>query len=376
MNDEKLHQTGTKLLIFTEAKDTLKYLEEKLKKWGYSVTVIHGGMDLDARIKSEEEFNNTPVQIMISTEAGGEGINLQKRCWIMVNYDIPWNPNRLEQRMGRIHRYGQQHEVHIYNLVAVDTREGRILERIFDKLSQIQDHLGSDRVFDVIGEVLVGRSLKDLIVDAIANRRTMEEILADFERIPDEEAIKKVRGTSLEALATRHIDLTRILGEQRRAIENRLVPEYVEEFFKRAAEMLKIKMEERGDGLWRIVSVPFEIRNQPYEFKIKFGEVQREYAKISFDKEKAFKAQAEFVAMGHPLLEAVVNSILTLYAQNAADGAAFIDPEGKKECIVWFLEAEIRDGNNEIAGKRLFAVYQDKINTLSFINLTPRFCGT
>jgi superfamily II DNA or RNA helicase len=368
MDDEKLHQTGTKLLIFTEAKDTLKYLKEKLRKWGYSVTVIHGGMDLDARIQAEEEFNNTSVQIMVSTEAGGEGINLQKRCWIMVNYDIPWNPNRLEQRMGRIHRYGQQHEVHIYNLVAIDTVEGRILERIFEKLSQIQDHLGSDRVFDVINEVLVGKSLKDLILDAIAQRRTMEEILADFERIPDEEAIRKVRETSLEALATRHIDLTRILGEQRRAIENRLVPEYVEEFFKRAAEMLKIRMEERGDGLWRIVSVPFEIRNQPYEFKIKFGEVQREYAKISFDKERAFKAQAEFVAMGHPLLEAVVNSILTLYAQSAADGAAFVDPEGKKEGIIWFFEAEIRDGNNEIAGKRLFTVYQDRSNTLSFIN--------
>jgi len=368
MDAEKLHQTGTKLLLFTEAKDTLEYLVEKLRKWGYSVTLIHGGMSLDARIKSESDFNNTPVQIMASTEAGGEGINLQKRCWIMVNYDIPWNPNRLEQRMGRIHRYGQQHEVHIYNLVAVDTREGRILEKLFDKLSTIRDHLGSDRVFDVIGEVLVGRSLKDLIMDAIANRRTMEDILKDFERVPDEEAINKVRETSLEALATKHIDLTRILGEQRKAMENRLVPEYVEEFFKRAVEMLNIKMEKREDDLWRIASVPFKMRNQPYEFKIKFGEVQREYAKMSFDKEKAFKAQAEFIAMGHPLLEAVINTILTLYAKSAADGATFIDPEGKRDGILWFLEAEIKDGKNDIAGKRLFAVYQDRNNTLSFVN--------
>ena len=368
MDAEKLRQTGTKLLIFTEARDTLEYLVEKLRKWGYSVTLIHGGMSLDARIKSESDFNNTPVQIMASTEAGGEGINLQKRCWIMVNYDIPWNPNRLEQRMGRIHRYGQQHEVHIYNLVAVDTLEGRILEKLFDKLSTIRDHLGSDRVFDVIGEVLVGRSLKDLIMDAIANRRTMEDILKDFERVPDEEAINKVREASLEALATKHIDLTRILGEQRKAMENRLVPEYVEEFFKRAAEMLNIKMEKREDDLWRIASVPFKMRNQPYEFKIKFGEVQREYAKISFDKEKAFKAQAEFIAMGHPLLEAVINAILTLYAKSAADGATFIDPEGKRDGILWFLEAEIKDGKNDIAGKRLFAVYQDRNNTLSFVN--------
>ena len=202
---------------------------------------IHGGMNLDLRMKAEADFKNQ-AQVMVSTEAGGEGINLQF-CWLMVNYDIPWNPNRLEQRMGRVHRYGQQHEVHIYNLVAVETREGQILNKLFEKLYQIREHLGSDRVFDVIGEVLVGKSLKDLIVDAIANRRTMEDILKDFERVPDEEAIKRVRETTLEALATKHINLNRILGEQRIAKENRLVPEYVEEFFKKASEKLNIKMD-------------------------------------------------------------------------------------------------------------------------------------
>lgn len=366
MDTEKVQQTGVKLLVFTESKDTLDYLVEKFKKWGYSVTFIHGLMNLDERIRAEADFRNK-AQIMVSTEAGGEGINLQF-CWLMVNYDIPWNPNRLEQRMGRVHRYGQQHEVHIYNLVAVDTREGRILERLFDKLSQIRDHLGSDRVFDVIGDVIVGKNLRDLIMDAITNRRTMEDILKDFERIPDEEAIKRVKEASFEALATRHINLTRILGEQRKAKENRLVPEYVEEFFKRAAEQLNIKMEKRQDGLWRIVSVPYEIRNQSYGFRIKFGEVQREYAKISFDKEKAFKSQAEFVAMGHPLLEAVVETILKNYAESAMEGATFVDPEGKKDGIIWFLEAEIKDGKNTTAGKRLFAVYQDKNNSLSFLN--------
>jgi len=357
MESEKLQETETKLLIFTESKDTLEYLVEKLRSWGYSVAYIHGGMNLDARIKAEADFKNQ-AQIMVSTEAGGEGINLQF-CWLMVNYDIPWNPNRLEQRMGRVHRYGQRHEVHIYNLVAIDTREGRILSRLFDKLSNIRSHLGSDRVFDVIGEVLVGKSLKDLIIEAIANRRTIDDILQDFEKVPDEEAIRKVREASLEAIAVRHIDLTRILGEQRRAMENRLVPEYVEEFFKRAAKALNIKMEKRKDGLWRIASVPLDVRNQPHEFKTKFGEVEIEYTKVSFDKYTAANAQAEFVAMGHPLLEAVVNTILSRYDQSAADGATFIDPEGKKDGVIWFLEAEIKDGKNEVAGKRLFAIYQD-----------------
>ncbi|MEM3431623.1 MAG: helicase-related protein, partial [Candidatus Micrarchaeia archaeon] len=366
MEAEKLHSTNTKLLIFTEFKDTLEYLVEKLKNWGYSVTFIHGEMNLEARIKAEADFRNQ-MQIMVSTEAGGEGINLQF-CWLMVNYDIPWNPNRLEQRIGRIHRYRQQHEVHIYNLVTRDTKEGQILNRLFEKLSQIQDHLGSDRVFDVIGEVLVGKSLKDLIVEAIANLRTMDDILKDFERIPDEEAIRKVQEASLEALATKHIDLTRILGEQQKARENRLVPEYVEEFFKRAAQKLNIKMEKRDDGLWRITSVPPEIREQSYEFRIKFGEVQREYAKISFEKEKAFRTQSEFIAMGHPLLEAVVNTILTQYASSAMEGGTFTDPEGKMDGIIWFLETEIRNGTDEVVSKRLFAVYQDRNNNLSFIN--------
>ena len=366
MDDEKLQESKTKLLIFTESKDTLEYLVEKLNLWGYSVVYIHGGMNLDERIRAETDFRNR-AQIMVSTEAGGEGINLQF-CWLMVNYDIPWNPTRLEQRMGRIHRYGQRHEVHIYNMVAADTREGRILEKLFEKLYQIRRHLGSDRVFDVIGEVLVGKNLKDLIVDAISNRRTMEDILKDFERIPDEESIRKLREISLEALATRHIDLQRILGEQRKAKENRLVPEYVEEFFKRAALLLNIEMEKRSDGLWRIISVPFEIVNQPYDFKTKFGQVQRTYARITFDKEKAFNTQSEFVAMGHPLLEAVVNTILTRYAQSAHDGATFIDPEGKKDGIIWFLDAEIKDGKNEVAGKKLFAIYQNKKNSFSFVN--------
>ena len=366
IEDEKLHERKIKLLIFTEFKDTLEYLVEKLRKWGYSTTFIHGGMSLDKRIEAENEFRNR-AQIMVSTEAGGEGINLQF-CWLMVNYDIPWNPNRLEQRMGRIHRYGQQSEVHIYNLVAVETKEGRILERLFEKLSRIREQLGSDRVFDVIGEVLIGKSLKDLIIDAIANRRTMEDILNEFERIHDEEAIEKVREASLIGLATRHIDLTRILGEQRKAKEDRLVPEYVEEFFKKAASRFGIKMKKIEDGVWKISSVPSQIHNQSYEFKTKFGEVQKEYAKISFDKEKAFKSQAEFVAMGHPLLEAVINNILTHCEADAIKGATFLDPEGKKDGIIWFLEGEIKDGKNNIAGKKLFAVYQDKNNALSFIN--------
>jgi superfamily II DNA or RNA helicase len=362
MDEEKLGKNGEKLLIFTESRDTLEYLVEKIKSWGYSVSYIHGAMNLEKRINAEHEFKEK-TQIMVSTEAGGEGINLQF-CWLMVNYDIPWNPNRLEQRMGRIHRYGQQFESHIYNLVAVDTREGRILEILFNKLDVIRQHLGSDRVFDVIGEVFPGRSLQDLIVEAITNKRSMDDILKDIERIPDEEAIKRAKEATLEGLATRHIDFSRILGEQRAAKENRLVPEYIEKFFLRASEKFGIKVERRKDGFWRLPNVPYELRKMPFEFKVRFGDVFREYNKFSFEKEQAFRGQAEFVAPGHPLLEAMVERIFEIYAGDVDRGAVFLDPSGTMKGFVWFLEGSVNDGTGAVAGKKIFALYQDSANNV------------
>lgn len=358
MESEGLKRDGEKLLVFTESKDTMDYLVEKIRKWGYSVTFIHGGMNLDKRIGAESEFKNR-AQIMVATEAAGEGINLQF-CWLMVNYDIPWNPNRLEQRMGRIHRYGQQNEVHIYNLVAIDTREGRILDKLFEKLDRIKAQLGSDRVFDVLGDILPGKSLKDLIIDAISNKRSLEDILEDFERVTDEEAVARVREAAMESLATSHIDFSAVLGESRRAKENRLVPEYIEKFFIKAADQLDLPVEKRKDGLWRIPAVPYEIRNVPFSFKTKYGEVFREYSRFSFIKEEAFKEQVEFIAPGHPLLETIIDKIFEKYGTQLERGVTFLDPSGIMDGFIWFLEGEITDGTGRTAGKRIFAVYQPR----------------
>lgn len=357
IQEEGLSESGDKLLIFTEANDTREYLIEKLKAWGYSVTSIHGGMDLDRRIAAEDEFRNR-AQVMVATEAAGEGINLQF-CHLCINYDIPWNPNRLEQRMGRVHRYGQQHEVFIYNMVASDTIEGKILDKLFEKLKKMREHLGSDRVFDVIGDVLPGKSLKDLILDAISRARTLDDILADFDSVPDLEAVQRVKDATMESLATRHIDLTRILGEQRLALENRLVPEYVENFFCRAATVFDIAMEKRADGFWRIPRVPYDIRNQSHDFKLRYGQVNPDYARMSFDKAKAFKGEAEFVAMGHPLMEGIVECIFQRFESDAASGAVLYDPDGKLDGLLWYLQTEIKDGKGRTAGRRLFAVYED-----------------
>lgn len=357
IEDEKIGKGQEKLLIFTESKDTLEYLVEKIREWGYSVTYIHGGMNLDKRIEAEHEFKEK-AQIMVSTEAGGEGINLQF-CWLMVNYDIPWNPNRLEQRMGRIHRYGQQYEVHIYNLVATDTREGRILEKLFSKLETIKEQLGSDRVFDVIGDILAGKNLQELIVEAVTNKRSLDEILQEFDRITDEEAVARAKEASLQGLATRYIDFTPILKETTVAKENRLVPEYIEKFFLRAGEKLGLKVEKNGKGFYKIPRVPFDIRNLPSSFKTKFGEIFGGYNKLSFEKEKAFKGQAEFVAPGHPLLEGMIEKIFEKYKDEVEKGAVFVDPSGNLNGLIWFVETQIYDGTNAIVGKRIHTLYQD-----------------
>lgn len=353
LDELNLRGTREKLLVFTESRDTLDYLVKQLRKWGYAVTELHGGMNLDARIRAEHEFRHE-TQVMVSTEAGGEGINLQF-CALMVNYDIPWNPNRLEQRMGRIHRYGQSREVHIYNLVAEDTREGEVLATLFEKLQNIQQQMGTDRVFDVIGDLLE-KSLRELIVEAITNPKRWHEIVRQLAATPDEALIARVREATQEALATRHIDMQAILGEERRAREQRLVPEYVEQFFERACRRLDIRLRRPAAHLWSL-DTPYELRRQSQAFKRAYGEVQPSYQRITFHKSVAREQGAEFIAPGHPLLEAIVAQVLQQSAPTLQQGATFADPDGKRDGWLYFYMVELRDGNDQVAAQRLAAIF-------------------
>jgi len=348
-----------KVLIFTESRDTLEYLEKKIRSWKYSINTIHGGMKLEDRVQAESIFKNE-TQVMVATEAAGEGINLQF-CHLMINYDIPWNPNRLEQRMGRIHRYGQQKEVHIFNLVAEDTREGKVLTRLFEKLDEIREAL-EDKVFDVLGEVLYDISFSNLLMEAAASARDIDEILKEIDIVADEEYISKVKENLGESLATRFIDHTRIREVAQQAREHRLIPEYTENFFKKGFMKAGGKIRERKDGLLAIDSVPYEIRNIAADdsFKKSFGGLVRKYPKITFDKDIAFKnPNVEFVSFGHPLFEAVMLWIEKSFLDVLINGAVFVDPDGKLDGYVLFYEGEIRDGTSDVAGKQLFAFYVD-----------------
>jgi len=348
-----------KILIFTESRDTLEYLVNKLKKWGYSVVSIHGGMDLPSRIMAEKIFKNE-AQVMVATEAAGEGINLQF-CNIMINYDIPWNPNRLEQRMGRIHRYGQTKEVFVYNLVSADTREGKVLARLLDKLEEIRNALGTDKVFDVIGEIFYGKRLYKLVIEAAANARDISEILKEIEIKVDEEYIAKVKDALGESLATKFIDYTRIKEMGLKAKEYRLIPEYTEAFFVKAFEKAGGKVIRVGE-FYRIDSIPYEIRKiaEELSFRNTWGTLARRYQKITFDKDVAMlHSDAEFVSFGHPLFEAVLEWVLSKYLKESMKGAVFKDPSGIYNGTIWFFEGEVKDGKGTIAGKRLFAIYDD-----------------
>jgi SNF2 family DNA or RNA helicase len=366
-----------KILIFTESKDTLDYLVRKIREWGYKVNYIHGGMDLDERIKAEKTFRDE-TEIMVATEAAGEGINLQF-CHIMINYDIPWNPNRLEQRMGRIHRYGQQKDVYVFNLVAEDTREGRVLAKLFDKLDEIREKLGSDRVFDVIGDVFEGKNLYQLIIDAVTSAKSMDDILKELDIKPDEKYVARIKEALGESLATRFIDYTRIKEMADRAKEYRLIPEYVEEFFKRAFTKAGGKFREIKKGFIAIDSVPYEIRRiaESDEFRNKYGIMMRRYPKATFDKDLAFKnPDAEFISFGHPLLEALLEWVMRKFSEEARKGAVFRDPSGRLNGYIWFYIGEVRDGKGDIAGRKILAIYDNgkdrrEINPAILWDLSP-----
>jgi SNF2 family DNA or RNA helicase len=366
-----------KILIFTESRDTLDYLVRKISEWRYRVNYIHGGMGLEERIMAEKVFRDE-TEIMVATEAAGEGINLQF-CHIMINYDIPWNPNRLEQRMGRIHRYGQQKDVYMFNLVAEDTREGMVLAKLLDKLDEIREKLGSDRVFDVIGDVFEGRNLYQLIIDAVTNARSMDDILKELDIRPDEEYIARIREALGESLATRFIDYTRIKEMADRAKEYRLIPEYVEEFFKRVFTRAGGKFREVNGGFIAIESVPYEIRRiaESDEFRNTYGILMKRYPKVTFDKDLAFKnPDAEFISFGHPLLEALLEWVLREFGEKARKGAVFKDPSGKLNGYIWFYVGEVMDGREKVAGRKILAIYDDgknrrEINPAVLWDLSP-----
>jgi superfamily II DNA or RNA helicase len=361
MENKNIRDTDEKLLVFTEAKDTLNYLLENIRNWGYKTTFIDGSVDMNERVQREHEFRDPKgAQIMVATDAASEGINLQF-CHLMVNYDVPWNPTRLEQRLGRIHRYGQETEVFMYNLVAEGTREGDVIRSILEKLDRMSQGMGGDRVFDVIDIMLEDVRLEDLIVEAITERRLFSDILAGIEvTLNEEQQQERLRELTLETLSTQYVDVQGMSKRKRLASENMLAPAFIRSFFIKAMEAIwPGRLDQRADGFYRIRHVPADLREIPDDIKMRYGIVQDSYNVIIFDKDLASKHDTgELVGPGHSLFEAVSHHILQRFSDSFTNGSILMDADGQYHGIVWLVEGAIQDGMDNTVGRKLSAIYQ------------------
>ena len=345
-----------KLVLFTEHRDTLNYLERRigtlLGRPG-AIVLIHGGMGREERRKAQEAFLHDPqVQVLLATDAAGEGINLQ-RAHLMVNYDLPWNPNRLEQRFGRIHRIGQTEVCHLWNLVAEETREGDVYRTLLDKLEQARYALGG-QVFDVLGKLqFEGRSLRDLLIEAI-RYGDRPEVRARLSQVVTEAVDRPHLQTLIEERALAHdaMDATRVARvreEMERAEARRLQPHYIESFFLEAFRRLGGRVHRREPGRYEITHVPAPVRDRAGQISV--GEpVLRRYERIAFD--KAFltpqgQAPAAFICPGHPLLDAVLDLTLERQRDLLQRGAVLVDGRdpGLETRVLFTLEHAIRDGS-------------------------------
>jgi superfamily II DNA or RNA helicase len=359
-----------KLLVFTEHRDTLTYLLEHLEKWGYSTCEIHGGMNPHERKRAQEAFR-TSRQICVATEAAGEGINLQF-CRLMVNYDLPWNPTRLEQRLGRIHRIGQERDVHVFNFVASDSEEGqpiiegRILARLLEKLEQMRAVL-ADRVFDVIGEVLSLNdvNLPDMLREAAHDPRRLDEYLDRIGKIDPARLQEYERATGI-ALAKANVDFSAFQRTNAEVEERRLMPRYVEQHFLSTCSEVGLKLEARADGLWRVEHVLADLRSDRLASTRRLGKPDTSYRKITFHKEHLDLDQhldAILVGPGHPLYASVDERVNEILGPLVGGVAIFLDPVTETPYKLHFLELAIRGqntkGENQTLHGELVAVRED-----------------
>lgn len=377
-----------KLVIFTEHRDTLNYLKERITALlgrPEAVVVIHGGMGREERTKAQEAFKHDPlVQVLIATDAAGEGINLQ-RAHLMVNYDLPWNPNRLEQRFGRIHRIGQTEVCHLWNLVAVETREGDVYRRLLEKLDEARGALGG-KVFDVLGKLqFEGKSLRDLLIEAI-RYGDRPEVRAHLQTVVEKALDQNRLQELLEERALVHdsMDVTRvrrIREDMERAEARRLQPHYIESFFLEAFRRLGGNVRQREHRRYEVTHVPAVVRNR--DRLIGVGDpVLPRYERIAFEKELVApqgQPLAAFICPGHPLLDAVIDLTLERNRDLLKRGTVLVDERdpGTEPRVVFTIEHAIQDasltrsGERRVVSKRLLYVEMSADGTARHLHYAP-----
>lgn len=377
-----------KLVIFTEHRDTLDYLQSRigtLMGRPEAIVMIHGGMGREERMKAQESFKHDPqVQILLATDAAGEGINLQ-RAHLMVNYDLPWNPNRLEQRFGRIHRIGQTEVCHLWNLVAEETREGDVYLTLLKKLDEARKALGG-QVFDVLGKMqFEGKPLRDLLIEAIRYGER-PEVQARLTRVVANAFDKAQLQDLLEERALAHdaMDASRVQRvreDMERAEARRLQPHYIEAFFLEAFHRLGGTAKQREPRRYEITHVPAPVRNR--DRLIGIGEpVLPRYERIAFEKTLiAPQGQplAAFVCPGHPLLDAAIDLTLERHWDLLRRGSVLVDERDSSDQprVLFYLDHAIQDagstrtGERRIISKRMLYVELDGGGTARHLGYAP-----
>jgi SNF2 family DNA or RNA helicase len=377
-----------KLIIFTEHRDTLNYLAERISTLlgrPDSVVTIQGGMGREERRKAQETFLHDPqVRVLVATDAAGEGINLQ-RAHLMVNYDLPWNPNRIEQRFGRIHRIGQTEACHLWNLVAVETREGQVYSTLLEKLEQARKALGG-KVFDVLGKLQFdGRPLRDLLVEAIrygerpeVRARLTQVVASAFDPHKLQDLIEERALTHEVIHASR---LQTIREEMERAEARRLQPHYIESFFLEAFRRLGGSVRQREAQRYEITHVPAVIRNR--DRLVGVGEpVLSRYERIAFEKHLIAppgQPLAAFVCPGHPLLDATIDLMLERHRDLLRRGTVLVDERdaGDQPRVLFFLEHAIQDagstrsGDRRVVSRRMLYVEVDRERNVRHFHYAP-----
>lgn len=341
-----------KLIVFTEPKDTLHYLADKVKaRLGRpdAVDVIHGGVPREARRKLIERFmQDKDLLVLIANDAAGEGVNLQ-RGHLMVNYDLPWNPNKIEQRFGRIHRIGQTEICHLWNLVAADTREGEVYARLLEKLETARAALGG-RVYDVLGELFEGTALKDLLFEAIRYGER-EDIKARLFEVIDgavdrDRLLTLLKRRALTNDTLPEAQITTLRREMERAGAQRLQPHHIQSFFIEAFRKLGGRIKPREEGRWEVTHVPVRIRERDRIIGTGAA-VQKKYERICFEKDHINRQPvAAFVCPGHPLLESVISLIREQYDHLLKQGAVLVDDTDPGEAVsaIFLMAHSVRDG--------------------------------
>jgi SNF2 family DNA or RNA helicase len=377
-----------KLVIFTEHRDTLNYLEGKVAKTlgrHDAVVTIHGGMGREERLNAQEAFKHSPdVQVLIATDAAGEGINLQ-RAHLMVNYDLPWNPNRLEQRFGRIHRIGQTEVCHLWNLVADETREGDVYRTLLEKLEQARLALGG-QVFDVLGKLqFEGKPLRDLLLQAIRYGELPEVKARLTQVVANAVDQRQLQGLLDEGnLAHDVMDSSRVATvreQMERADARRLQPHYIESFFLEAFKQLGGTARSREPRRFEVTHVPALVRNRDRQVGI--GQpVLTKYERITFEKKEIApqgQVPAAFICPGHPLLDATLDLTLERNRELLRRGTVLVDERdtGKTPRVLFYLEHAIQDasltksGERRTISKQMLYVEMDAAGSTRHIQYAP-----